>query len=135
MAKKPTSDRVQMSRAAVDAPALRGAGARSRVSAISATAASPGRSASTTIGRRFGSPSQAIKPSAISGPTTPPAVSAALWNPKARPRAAGEAASAIMASRGAERTPLPMRSRTRAPNTSGQPKARPSTGFASADSR
>ncbi len=46
-------------------------------------------------------------------PTMAPAVSRARCNPKARPRWSGETASAISASRGAPRRPLPKSSRRR----------------------
>ncbi len=53
-------------------------------------------------------------------PITAPVVSIARWRPKARPRASGAVESAMRASRGAVRMPLPIRSPTRATRTSGQ---------------
>src|SRR5262245_51563035 len=55
---------------------------------------------------------------ATSGPTSAPALSAALRTPNALPRMFGSMESAISASRGALRMPLPMRSDTRMNNTS-----------------
>ena len=56
-----------------------------------------------------------IAASASSGPPIPPTVSSAWRRPKLRPRAAGGVMSAINASRGAPRMPLPSRSAKRAP--------------------
>jgi hypothetical protein len=47
------------------------------------------------------------------GPMAAPRWSIARWKPKARPRIEGSVESAIRASRGEVRTPLPMRSPTR----------------------
>jgi len=54
---------------------------------------------------------------AISGPTKAPIVSSVWRRPKLAPRSSGGAMSAISASRGAPRTPLPTRSRNRAAAT------------------
>ncbi len=50
----------------------------------------------------------AAKP--MSGPSTAPALSLALWNPNARPRIDGSTESAMSASRGDVRIPFPTRS-------------------------
>ncbi len=58
--------------------------------------------------------SQTIRPIAASGASSAPTVSSAWRRPKARPRISGGVSSAIIASRGAPRMPLPMRSTKRA---------------------
>ncbi len=58
----------------------------------------------------------AMSPVAMSGPATAPALSIAWWNPKARPTLS-PAASAMSASRGVLRRPLPTRSVTRTAST------------------
>ena len=58
--------------------------------------------------------SSAIRPIATSGASSAPAVSSACLRPNARPRISGGVSSAIIASRGAPRMPLPMRSAKRA---------------------
>ena len=59
----------------------------------------------------------------MSGPTTAPTVSAARWNPNARPRFSLVVSSAMIASRGGPRTPLPTRSVARATSTIGHAPA------------
>jgi hypothetical protein len=71
---------------------------------------------------------------ASSGPTTAPAWSIARWKPNARPRSAGGVTSATRASRGAPRTPLPMRSATRTASTCQGAVASATSGRASEES-
>ena len=67
------------------------------------------------------SPSSIAKAiSAMPGPITAPILSPVRWNPNALPRWALSTESAIKASRGALRMPLPMRSVTRPRKTRGQ---------------
>ena len=54
------------------------------------------------------------------GPAIAPAVSMLRWNPKAFPRVSAWVDSISSASRGASRTPFPVRSTTRIPMNSGQ---------------
>ena len=63
--------------------------------------------------------SHAIRPIATSGASSAPTVSSACLRPKARPRISGGVSSAIIASRGQPRMPLPMRSAKRAAITAG----------------
>ena len=71
--------------------------------------------------RSIASPWTAPTMSAASAtPITAPVVSIARCRPKARPRASGAVESAMSASRGAVRIPLPIRSPTRATRTIGQ---------------
>ena len=106
---------------------------RSRTNTISPTLIAAGMNAMKKSGR-ISWPSAKYSASPISGPTTAPNVSAARWNPNARPRSACGVSSAISASRGAPRIPLPVRSATRATSTSGQAYASPIKSFETEDS-
>ena len=64
-------------------------------------------------------PSSSYTPRPMRGPHTAPAVSAARWKPNARPRRWAGVSSAMSASRGDVRMPLPVRSTTRATSTNG----------------
>ena len=70
----------------------------------------------------------------MSGPSTAPAVSAARWKPNDRPYTSGSDESAMRASRGDVRTPLPKRSVVRATSTCGQWNAVASNSLPTADS-
>ena len=110
------------------ASAMRQRAARCRVAACAAAArrlldaeddqqqharATPGTTA--TQNAAWKSPAKyAIAPIASSGPPTPPTVSSAWRSPKLRAAQLGRRESAISASRGAPRMPLPTRSTKRA---------------------
>ncbi len=68
----------------------------------------------------------------MSGPANAPTVSSDWRKPKAAPRTASGVRSAISASRGAPRMPLPMRSTKRAKKTSPAPVASANSGLDSA---
>ena len=72
---------------------------------------------------------QIISPIAATGAIIAPTVSSDWRRPNARPRISGGVSSAIIASRGAPRMPLPMRSAKRAPSTSAAPDASGNNGF------
>ena len=78
--------------------------------------------------------SSAIRAIATSGASSAPAVSSAWRSPNARPRISGGVSSAIMASRGEPRMPLPIRSAKRASITKGALVARGKSGFDNAAS-
>ena len=61
-----------------------------------------------------------------------PALSPMPSRPKALPRCGSSTDAATIASRGADRVPLPKRSRKRAPSTPGQPVDKPIKGLATA---
>jgi hypothetical protein len=71
---------------------------------------------------------------AVSGPMAAPTVSSARWSPKSRPRRSGVPESAMSASRGAVRTPLPNLSATRSARTAGQPGTTASSGLTTLES-
>lgn len=71
---------------------------------------------------------------ATSGPSSAPAVSMARCTPKARPRVSGAEDSEISASRGAVRSPLPVRSTARTAPIRGRLWTRSSAGLHTADS-
>ena len=75
-----------------------------------------------------------MRPIAMSGPKNAPTVSSAWRNPKAAPRISLGVMSAMSASRGAPRMPLPTRSVKRAANTQAAVGASANTGFVSAAS-
>ena len=75
-----------------------------------------------------------MRPIASSGPRNAPATSSDCRRPKEAPRSSGGARSAISASRGAPRMPLPMRSTKRAANTQPTVCASGNTGFVKAAS-
>ena|SRR5215216_7126571 len=70
---------------------------------------------------------------ASSGPKKAPKLSPMPSNPKALPLFSSDTEDAIRASRGAERMPVPSRSRKRAAKTPCQIVDRPINGFATAD--
>jgi len=78
--------------------------------------------------------SRIISPMAASGPSTAPTVSSACRSPYAPPRTSAGVTSAISASRGAPRIPLPTRSMKRATSTSGTDPASGNSGFDAAAS-
>ena len=78
------------------------------------------------------SASSAMNTMAASGPTTAPMVSSDCRRPKALPRAPGGVRSAISASRGAPRMPLPTRSTKRAAVIVTMPVASGNTGLVTA---
>ena len=90
--------------------------------------------ACTIVGSFTGDPLSHHKSTADARtPTTAPALSIARWSPNARPRSWALVVSAISASRGLERIPLPTRSTVRPISTIGQATAAtrmafPSTG-------
>ncbi len=97
---------------AADFPAVGTSGSRSS----SATAMAPGMIVMPNSSRyRSGKTSR--NAAANSGPTTAPVLSIARWKPYTRPRDSGRAHEASMASRGAPRIPLPMRSTNRIAST------------------
>src|SRR5688572_11708119 len=71
---------------------------------------------------------------AMPSPRNAPSVSEARCRPKASPRCLSSTESAINASRGAVRTPLPIRSATRTPSTQPHALAKYKSGLASAES-
>ncbi len=73
-----------------------------------------------------------ISPTATSGARNAPTVSSDWRRPNAAPRISGGVSSAIIASRGAPRMPLPIRSTNRAPSTGITPLASGNNGFDSA---
>ena len=75
-----------------------------------------------------------ISPIASSGPRNAPIVSSDWRSPKLAPRRSGGAMSAISASRGAPRMPLPMRSMKRAANSQPIDGASGNTGLVKAAS-
>ena len=84
--------------------------------------ATDGTTAHQSTARRLSS-KRARSRSARIGPTTAPAVSIERWKPMMRPRSRGSVLRIRMASRGAERRPLPSRSTTRPTSTTGQVSA------------
>ncbi len=73
--------------------------------------------------------SRTISPIASKGPTKPPTVSSDFLRPKARPRMSGGVTAATRASRGAVRTPLPIRSTPLASSTPSTEAARGKVGL------
>ena len=76
----------------------------------------------------------AISAIASSGPANAPTVSSVCRKPNAAPRIGAGVSSAINASRGAPRMPLPTRSMPRAANTQAGDGASANSGFVSAAS-
>ena len=70
---------------------------------------------------------------ATSGPMAAPSVSSPRWKPNARPRWRGSTESAMSASRGGLRSPLPTRSPKRSASTMGQESATASAALATAE--
>ena len=70
-----------------------------------------------------------IRTMATNGARSAPAVSSACRSPNARPRISAGVSSAIIASRGEPRMPLPMRSAKRAAITVAAPVASGNSGF------
>ncbi len=73
-------------------------------------------------------------PKAISGPSAAPIVSSIRCTPKARPRCSVGVAEEIIESRGAVRTPLPMRSAATTAEMLAAPAANSRKTLATADS-
>jgi len=107
------------------------AAGRSRTSATMAKASRPGTRARKNTVRMLVC-TQKRSASASSGPMNAPALSPKPSRPNARPRSCSATDSATSASRGADRVPVPMRSRSRAPRTPSQIVASPISGLASA---
>ena len=103
-------------------------GARTTASSTS-TASAPGTTEIAKT-RRRSSGFRRSSANATSGPSAAPSVSIPRWNPNARPRNRGSTESAIRASRGGLRSPLPTRSENRSPSTAGQDVASASAPFA-----
>jgi hypothetical protein len=95
------------------------------------TEASAGSTASQNTVRNE-SAVAAINAIASSGPANAPTVSSACRKPNAAPRTSAGVNSAISASRGAPRMPLPMRSIPRAANTQPAVGASANSGFVTA---
>jgi len=113
-------------------PAFVGAGSFT-ANTISANATKAGTTAIQNTRVKLFSVS-AISPIAASGPMKAPAVSSDCRRPNAAPRTAGGVRSAISASRGAPRMPLPMRSTKRAATIQPNPVASGKTGLVKAAS-